>query len=106
MAVFYAPEYVGVQINASQALGALTFTKPPTQGDQLVRIIANVVTAATSNLQLRDGTGGNTYNLLQNNTPAGLYTIELGMLCQTAGGWFIATAAGVSAVVVGHSAGQ
>ena len=106
MAVYYAPEYVGLPVAINTGITPLNFTKPAAQGDQIVRIIANVITSATSNLQLRDGTGGNTINLIQNNTPAGLYTIELGMLCTSPGGWFVATAAGVSAVVVGHSAGQ
>jgi hypothetical protein len=71
------------------------------RGDLLERIVIQVTTSATSQVQIKDGAGGSNIIVVPNNHPVGAYTIEIGARCQSAG-WRITTGAGVALVAVGH----
>lgn len=70
-------------------------------GDWLSRLVCVVATAATAQVQIKDG-GGSAVTVLPNSPGGGVgtYVIELG-LKSLAGAWKVTTAAGVSVVAVG-----
>lgn len=70
-------------------------------GDYIARVVVNVTTSATGNVQIKDGTDG-AITIVPANTPIGVYTVELGIRSK-AGPWQITTGAGASAFVVGQS---
>ena len=90
-------EYETVAASASdQTLGATGAT-----GDYLERLICVVATAATSQVQIKDG-AGSAITVLPDNVGAGIgtYTVELG-LTSLAGAWKVTTGAGVSVIAAG-----
>ena len=68
-------------------------------GDTLVRVIATVLTSATSNLSIIDGS--TSIPLIPANASLGVYSLTVEAQSQN-GAWKITTGAGVSAVVVGN----
>jgi len=68
-------------------------------GDTLVRVIATVLTSATSALTLVDGS--TSIPLIPNAAPVGVYSLTVEAQSLN-GAWKITTGAGVSAVVVGN----
>lgn len=70
-------------------------------GDYLARVICDVATAATSQVDITDGTGS-AINVLQNTVGSGVgtYVIDLGIRSRY-GGWKVTTGAGVSVIAVG-----
>ena len=90
-------EYETVAASQSdQSLGATGAT-----GDYLERLICVVSTAATSQVQIKDG-AGSAITVLPDNVGAGIgtYTVELG-LTSLAGAWKVTTGAGVSVIAAG-----
>ena len=73
-------------------------------GDYLHRIICTVSTAATSAVQIIDGSGAGilTHTILPNNVTPGIgtYNIEINAVSAN-GAWKITTGAGVEVVAVG-----
>lgn len=73
-------------------------------GDRLFSLVCVVTTAATSQVQIKDG-GGSAIEVLPNNVGEGIgtYTINFGSLGirSTAGAWQVTTGAGVAVVAVG-----
>ena len=80
----------------TQSLGATGAT-----GDLLELVICVVSTAATSQVQIKDG-AGSAITILPNNVGGGIgtYVIPLG-LRSAAGAWQITTAAGVAVIATG-----
>lgn len=80
-----------------QALGATGAA-----GDFLEGLICVVATAATSQVQIKDG-AGSAITVLPNNVGGGVgtYPVPLG-LTSLAGAWKITTAAGVSVIATGN----
>jgi hypothetical protein len=78
------------------ALGATGAT-----GDYLESLLCVVSTAATSQVQLKDGSGS-AFTVLPNNVGGGIgtYPLYLG-LTSTGGAWKVTTAAGVSVIATG-----
>lgn len=74
------------------------------KGDYIHRLVVTVSTAATSQVQLIDGsgTGTLTHTLIPNNVAGGIgcYSIELNM-ASSDGAWKITTGAGVEVDAVG-----
>lgn len=70
-------------------------------GDYLESLVCVVATAATSQVQIKDG-AGSAITVLPNNVGAGVGTvvIRLGVLSSN-GAWKVSTGAGVSVVAVG-----
>lgn len=69
-------------------------------GDYIHRIVCTVTTAATSQVQIRDGAGF-THTILPNNVSAiGNYNIELNVTSRL-GAWSIITGAGVEVLAMG-----
>lgn len=70
-------------------------------GDYLTRLICVVATAATAQVQIKDG-AGSAITVLPNSPGGGVgtYTIEIGLKA-TGAGWKVTTAAGVSVIAVG-----
>lgn len=70
-------------------------------GDWLQRLICVVATAATAQVQIKDGSGS-LITVLPNSPGGGVgtYVIELG-LKSLSGGWKVTTGAGVSVIGVG-----
>ena len=70
-------------------------------GDYLDKLVCVVATAATSQVQIKDG-GGSAITVLPNNVGSGVgtYSIPI-MLKSKAGAWKITTAAGVSVIASG-----
>jgi hypothetical protein len=73
-------------------------------GDYLHRLICTVTTAATSSVQIVDGTGTGilTHTVLTNNVGGGIgvYNIEINAVSAN-GAWKITTGAGVEVMAVG-----
>jgi len=71
------------------------------KGDFLARLVCTVGTAATAQVQLKDGSG-NAYTILPNSPGGGIgvYTIEIGA-CSQLGAWQVTTGAGVTVLAVG-----
>jgi len=71
-------------------------------GDILERLVCVVATAATAQVQIRDGSGGTDITVFPNSPGGGIgtYVVELGMT-SFAGGWYVTTGAGVSVIGVG-----
>jgi hypothetical protein len=72
-------------------------------GQILERLVVNVTTSATSQVQIKDG-NGSAITVVPSNTPVGCYSIEIGAVCRntTTPGWKVTTAAGVSVIAVGR----
>lgn len=68
-------------------------------GDTLVRVVATVLTSATSTLTITDGS--TTYSLVPTTAPVGVYSITIEAQSLN-GAWKITTGAGVSALVIGN----
>lgn len=69
-------------------------------GDYLHRLVCTVSTVATSQVQLRDGSGF-THTILPNNVPSvGVYNIEINAASKL-GAWNINTGAGVELLGIG-----
>lgn len=70
-------------------------------GDYLERLICVVTTAATSTVDIQDGSG-TAFNVLPANVGGGIgtYVIEVGAY-STVGAWSVTTGAGVSVVAIG-----
>jgi len=94
----YMYEHVAVSQTA-QVLGGTGAV-----GDYLHRIVCTVSTAATSLVQIVDGTGTGilTHTVLPNNVGGGVgvYNIELNIVSAN-GAWKITTGAGVEVMAVG-----
>jgi len=94
----YQYEHVGVSQTA-QVLGGTGAV-----GDYLHRIVCTVSTAATSLVQVVDGSGAGvlTHTVLPNNVGGGVgvYNIELNAVSAN-GAWKITTGAGVEVMAVG-----
>lgn len=73
-------------------------------GDVLQRLICVVTTAATAQVQIKDGSG-TAITVLPNSPGGGVgtYVIELGVV-SLSGAWQITTAAGVAVLAVGSFA--
>lgn len=71
-------------------------------GDYLSHLVCVVSTAATSQVQIKDG-GGSAITVLPNNVGGGIntYHVYLG-LTSAAGAWKITTAAGVAVIAAGN----
>lgn len=71
-------------------------------GDYLEGLICVVATAATSQVQIKDG-AGSAITVLPNNIGGGIgtYSVPIG-LKSVSGAWKITTAAGVSVIAVGN----
>jgi hypothetical protein len=71
-------------------------------GDILDRLIVVVATAATAQVQIRDGASGSDITVFPNSPGGGIgtYSVPLGMQ-SFAGGWRVTTGAGVSVIGVG-----
>ena len=69
-------------------------------GNLIERLVIQVTTSATSQVQIKDGAGGSNIIAVPNNHPVGGYTIELGVRCRSSG-WRITTGAGVAVIAVG-----
>lgn len=67
-------------------------------GDYLHRLVVNVATAATSTVDVIDGS--TTILSIPANTPIGSYSLELNLAAAT-GPWKVTTGAGVSVLAVG-----
>lgn len=90
-------EYETVAASATaQALGATGAV-----GDVLVGLICIVSTAATSQVQIKDGSDG-AITILPNNVGGGVgtYPLPVGLTSRT-GAWQITTAAGVAVIAIG-----
>ncbi len=72
-------------------------------GDYLERLICTVSAAATSVVDLQDGSG-TAFPILAANTPIGVYVVELRMRARdpTTPGWKVTTGAGVTAIGIGQ----
>ena len=68
-------------------------------GDTLVRVIATVLTSATSTVTITDGT--TTYPLVPPVSSVGVYAITIEAASQN-GPWKVTTGAGVSVIAVGN----
>ena len=86
-------EYVAPSTTA-QVMGNLG-----AKGDMLVRVVATVLTSATSNLNIIDGS--TSIPLIPAAAAVGVYSLTVEAQSLNAG-WSITTGAGVSAVVVGN----
>jgi hypothetical protein len=94
-------EYETVAASASdQVLGATG-----AQGDYLDTLVCVVTTAATSQVQIKDG-NGTLFPVLPNNVGAGIgtYHVAIGAKCVngTTPGWKITTGAGVTVFATGN----
>ena len=70
-------------------------------GDFLDKLICVVSTAATSQVQIKDGTG-TAITILPNNVGSGVGTVVINVgLKSTTGSWQITTGAGVSVIATG-----
>lgn len=71
-------------------------------GDILKRLVCIVVTAATAQVQIRDGSGGTDITVFPDSPGGGIgtYVVELGMQ-SFAGGWYVTSGAGVSVIGIG-----
>lgn len=71
------------------------------KGDYLARLVCTVGTAATAQVQIKDG-GDTAYTILPNSPGGGIgtYTIEIGA-CSATGAWQVTTGAGVTVLAVG-----
>ena len=94
--------YMYEHVTASQTAQVLGGTGAV--GDYLHRIICTVSTAATSLVQIVDGTGTGilTHTVLPNNVGdgVGVYNIEMNIVSAN-GAWKITTGAGVEVMAVG-----
>ena len=86
-------EYVAPSTTA-QVMGNLG-----AKGDTLVRIVATVLTSATSNLTIIDGS--TSIPLIPATAAVGVYSLTVEAQSIN-GAWSITTGAGVSAVVIGN----
>jgi hypothetical protein len=68
-------------------------------GDTLVRVIATVITSATSTVTITDGS--TTYPLVPPGASVGVYAITVEAASQN-GAWKVTTAGGVSAIAIGN----
>jgi hypothetical protein len=86
-------------VAANQAATALG--SAGAKGDYLARLICTVATAATAQVQIKDGSGA-AYTILPNSPGGGIgtYTIEIGA-CSQIGAWQVVTGAGVTVLAVG-----
>ncbi len=73
-------------------------------GDYLHRLVCTVATAATSQVQIKDGSG-TAYTILPNAVGGGIgvYNIEINAASQV-GAWQVTTAAGVTVLAIGKFA--
>lgn len=80
----------------AQALGATGAV-----GDRLKSLVCVVATAATAQVQIKDG-GDSAITVFPNSPGGGVgtYTVELGLLSRT-GAWQVTTGAGVSVIATG-----
>jgi hypothetical protein len=69
-------------------------------GDWLESLILTVSAAATSTVEIDDGTAAGAIPVLAANTPIGVYVVKL-QLRSRVGGWRVTTGAGVSAIATG-----
>lgn len=88
-------------VAASQTDAAVS--SAPAVGQILERLVVNVTTSATSQVQIKDG-NGTAITIVPNNTPIGTYSVIIGAVCRNAisPGWKITTAAGVSVLAIGR----
>lgn len=72
-------------------------------GQILERLVVTVTTAATSQVQIKDG-NGSAITIVPNNTAVGVYSIDIGAVSRvaTTPGWKVTTGAGVSVVAIGR----
>jgi hypothetical protein len=102
LGVYEGPsEYENVAASQSnQVIGAVGGV-----GDYLKRLVCIVSTAATAQVQLKDGSG-TAFTVLPNSPGGGVgtYILELG-LTSVNGAWQVTTAAGVAVVAIGAFAG-
>lgn len=86
-------------VAASQTDQVLGTTGAP--GDYLSKLICVVATAATAQVQIKDGSGS-AITVLPNSPGGGIgtYTVPIGAKC-TGVGWKVTTGAGVSVIAVG-----
>jgi hypothetical protein len=68
-------------------------------GDTLVRVVATVITSATSSLSITDGS--TSYSLVPPSAPVGVYSLTIEAQSLN-GAWKVTTGAGVSAIVIGN----
>lgn len=63
-------------------------------------LVCVVATAATAQVQIKDGSSGSNIVVLPNSPGGGVgtYTIDLGLRSRNAGGWRVTTGAGVSII--------
>lgn len=98
----YSGEHTGAYktIAASQSNSVLGSVGAA--GDYLARVVVVVATAATAQVQLKDGSG-TAFTIFPNSPGGGIgtYTIPIGIRSR-AGAWQITTGAGVSVVAVGN----
>lgn len=73
-------------------------------GDYLERLVIIVSTAATSQVSIKDGSGGSAIIVFPNNPGGGVgtYTVDLGMSATGAGGWRVTTGAGAAVIATGN----
>jgi hypothetical protein len=69
-------------------------------GDWLEALICTVSAAATSTVEIDDGTAAGAIPVLAANTPIGVYVVKL-QLRSRVGGWRVTTGAGVSVIATG-----
>jgi hypothetical protein len=68
--------------------------------DLIARLVVQVTTVLTSNVELQDGDGV-AFNVVPVNTPLGVYSIELGIR-SSIGAWSVTTGAGASVLAIGQ----
>ena len=97
--VAYPYRYPYEHISASQSLQVLGGTGAT--GDYLHRLVCTVSTAATSVVQIKDGSLA-THTVLPNTVGGGIgvYNIELNMVSRS-GAWQVTTGAGVEVLAIG-----
>lgn len=71
------------------------------KGDRMERIIITSNTAATATVTLKDGAVSIPLLVGSATTPAGVFTVDLGLISLT-GAWSITTGAGATAVAIGR----
>lgn len=72
-------------------------------GDYLEQLVVVVSTAATSQVTIKDGSGGSAIVVFPNSPGGGIgtYVVPLGLRATGAGGWRVSTGAGVSVIASG-----
>lgn len=93
----FGGDYEVAPASATTALGTNGAT-----GDFIAGLLCVVTTAATSQVQLRDGASGTPFMVLPNNVGGGVgtYSLPIGLTSRS-GAWYVIAAAGVSVVAIG-----